>query len=130
MQQDMVVLESKGMRIQDIEELLEASNYRGFPVVSNKSNMQLLGYIGRTELTYLLDKARSLNKANNQTMCRFKPDEDETENLSDISSSDPVIQARLKYWILELTLIKRLLLFIPNSIWRLSWICSSSLDHV
>lgn len=25
-------------------------------------------------------------------MCRFKPDEDETENLSDISSSDPVIQ--------------------------------------
>lgn len=73
MQQDMVVLESKGMRIQDIgkecihyafdmcywsyfciEELLEASNYRGFPVVSNKSNMQLLGYIGRTELTYLL----------------------------------------------------------------------------
>lgn len=69
----MVVLESKGMRIQDIgkecvdyytcgiemivfriEELLEASNYRGFPVVSNKSNMLLLGYIGRTELSYLL----------------------------------------------------------------------------
>ncbi|KAJ8660067.1 hypothetical protein O0I10_004295 [Lichtheimia ornata] len=92
MQQDMVVLESKGMRIQDIEELLEASNYRGFPVVSNKSNMLLLGYIGRTELSYLLDKARSTNKANNETLCRFKPDEDETEDLSNISSGDPVIQ--------------------------------------
>ncbi|KAI9321803.1 chloride channel [Dichotomocladium elegans] len=68
MQQEIAVLESNGMKICDIENLLDSTNYRGFPV------------------------ARSSNKAHDSTICRFKPDEDESENLSSISSADPVIQ--------------------------------------
>lgn len=39
-----------------VEEILQGTDYRGFPVVQDKNDMTLIGYIGRSELLYLLGK--------------------------------------------------------------------------
>lgn len=83
--------------------------YRGFPVIQDKQDMTLVGYIGRSELMYLLgmddfvqadhklipciDKAKTMNKAHASTLCQFKPDDDESrEQFASISSMDYRIQ--------------------------------------
>ncbi|KAI5293083.1 hypothetical protein KEM55_007313, partial [Ascosphaera atra] len=50
----LVVITAVGHTIQTLEDLLESTTYRGFPVVSDNSKPILLGYISRNELAFAL----------------------------------------------------------------------------
>ncbi|KAL8708475.1 MAG: hypothetical protein Q9220_006632 [cf. Caloplaca sp. 1 TL-2023] len=57
--QDIATLTATGHTLQSIHEILTASPYRGFPVVSDATIQILIGYISRTELMYALKIAAS-----------------------------------------------------------------------
>ncbi|KAI8067972.1 chloride channel [Gongronella butleri] len=84
MQTDLCVLPSNALTVGAIEEMLRNTNYRGFPVVHDQSSMLLLGYIGRTELRYLINRARKMNNANANTRCLFRPDTEDIEVLTEM----------------------------------------------
>ncbi|KAF7724004.1 glycerol ethanol, ferric requiring protein [Apophysomyces ossiformis] len=93
MQNNMTVMTAAGMQYQEIEDILRSTNYQGFPVVQDRTSMLLIGYIGRSELRYLMEKAQAKNKAHGSTIIRFRIDsDDDPEFLSTISSADHVIQ--------------------------------------
>ncbi|KAI4230984.1 MAG: hypothetical protein LQ349_005904 [Xanthoria aureola] len=54
---DIAMITATGHTLQSIQDLLVASPYRGFPVVSDAATKILLGYISRTELIYALKTA-------------------------------------------------------------------------
>lgn len=74
-----------------LDDILENTDYRGFPVVQDKDTMQLIGYIGRSELKYLVTRAQKVNKAHAATICRFRSDSNDLEVLTDTISDDGYI---------------------------------------
>ena len=54
MKKDLHVLLVSGMRIHDLEEMLSSTAVKGFPIIYSESLRTLMGYIGRTELHYVL----------------------------------------------------------------------------
>ncbi|KAG1065192.1 hypothetical protein G6F42_026872 [Rhizopus arrhizus] len=80
----MTVMTAAGMTFKDIESILENTNFQGFPVVDDSRSMILIGYIGRSELRYLIEKAKVNKQAHDDTICRFTPDGDEPEILTNL----------------------------------------------
>ncbi|KAL4918207.1 chloride channel [Aspergillus aurantiobrunneus] len=56
---DITILTATGHTIGSLRNLLKATSYRGFPVVTEASNPVLLGYISRNELSFALKKPTS-----------------------------------------------------------------------
>ncbi|KAF3003792.1 glycerol ethanol, ferric requiring protein [Curvularia kusanoi] len=52
------VLSATGMTIRAVETCMAKNTFQGYPIVESPTSKTLLGYIGRTELRYALDKAR------------------------------------------------------------------------
>lgn len=52
------VLPTFGVTLREIGHLLADSSYQGFPIVEDRATNILVGYIGRTELKYAVDRAR------------------------------------------------------------------------
>ncbi|CBX94115.1 hypothetical protein IAQ61_003985 [Plenodomus lingam] len=65
-----VCLPATGMELRQLERLMNEKLYQGYPIVENLSNKTLLGYIGRTELRYAIDRARK-DGAKASTQCNF-----------------------------------------------------------
>ncbi|RHZ51330.1 chloride channel protein [Aspergillus thermomutatus] len=57
--EDLTVIVANGHTIDSLRNLLMATSYRGFPVVTDSSNPILLGYISRNELSYALKYSSS-----------------------------------------------------------------------
>jgi chloride channel 3/4/5 len=55
---DVVSIPATGMTLKAVERLLTKDSYQGFPIVDDEHSRVLLGYIGRTELRYAVDRAR------------------------------------------------------------------------
>ncbi|CCC11769.1 unnamed protein product [Sordaria macrospora k-hell] len=55
---DVTSIPTNGMTLQQIEALLVEDNYQGFPIVEDERSKILVGYIGRTELRYAVDRAK------------------------------------------------------------------------
>ena len=90
MKKDLHTLPASGMRVRDLEDTLESTEVKGFPIISPGS-LILQGYIGRTELCYVLgkllwrclmdgdfdhsaDNARELGDISPDTACSFMRD--------------------------------------------------------
>lgn len=56
---DLVVITATGHTLQSLDRLLKDHPFRGFPVLEDKRDALLLGYISRAELTYALQTALS-----------------------------------------------------------------------
>jgi len=65
------MISSKFRTNQDVDRKLDSCTVQGFPIVSSDSQRALLGYIGRTELRYVLDKAREARQLGPETICEF-----------------------------------------------------------
>lgn len=65
------VLPARGTSLAALEAIMADNTYQGYPIVSSPSNKTLLGYIGRTELRYALDKARSTSHISSSTRISF-----------------------------------------------------------
>ncbi|KAI8628294.1 voltage gated chloride channel [Xylariaceae sp. FL1651] len=75
MTNDVVAIPVHGMTLESIEDLLKQPKYQGFPVVEDINTRVLVGYIGRTELRYAIDRLRRDRAItiNPQAKCNFSP---------------------------------------------------------
>ncbi|KAF7322000.1 Chloride channel protein [Mycena kentingensis (nom. inval.)] len=74
MRKDLYTLNESGMRVKDLEATLSATDFKGFPLISEDGTRMLGGYIGRTELQYVLERSRKTQDITPDTLCSFKPD--------------------------------------------------------
>ncbi|KAK3339187.1 chloride channel, partial [Neurospora tetraspora] len=70
---DVTSIPTNGMTLQQIEALLAEDNYQGFPIVEDEHSKTLVGYIGRTELRYAVDRAKRERTLGPQAKCTFAP---------------------------------------------------------
>lgn len=56
MKRDLVVIHADGMLVPNLEEILQSTDYRGFPVVKSQTDATVLGFIRKTELRFSLGK--------------------------------------------------------------------------
>ena len=79
---DTAVLPARGTSLAALEAVMANNTYQGYPIVESLSNKTLLGYIGRTELRYAIDKARSTAHISSSTRISFvAPTTDTDRNL-------------------------------------------------
>lgn len=68
---DPVSLPAADFPVREAEHLLSDNKFQGFPVVEDRSSKVLVGYIGRTELRYAIDRARSEGMLAPNARCVF-----------------------------------------------------------
>ncbi|KAI5198413.1 CLC voltage-gated chloride channel [Aureobasidium subglaciale] len=73
MTSELKALPISGLEVRDIERLLDDNKFSGYPIVEDATSMMLVGYAGRTELRYALDRARRDQMATPRTKCFFTP---------------------------------------------------------
>ena len=71
MTSNITVLPASNFGVKAAERLLEDTNYSGFPIVDDMQSMVLLGYIGRTELRFAIDRARKQGLMSPSAKCTF-----------------------------------------------------------
>jgi chloride channel 3/4/5 len=67
-------LPATGLRLTEVEAILSDSQYQGFPIVEDTESKILLGFIGRTELQYALDRAKRDSLVSSRARCTFALD--------------------------------------------------------
>ncbi|KAH0569237.1 hypothetical protein GP486_000054 [Trichoglossum hirsutum] len=73
MTSDMTVIPASGLELKDVEKILNESKFQGFPIVQDRASKILIGYIGRTELRYAIDRARRDRHVPPHSRCFFTP---------------------------------------------------------
>jgi chloride channel 3/4/5 len=71
MTSDPVTLPTTGCTMADIEAILANSGFQGFPVVEERQAKILVGYIGRTELRYAVDRVKKHHGVLPTARCYF-----------------------------------------------------------
>ena len=70
---DVMVLPVDGLDLRSVEKLLHETKFQGFPIVEDRASKVLLGYIGRTELRYGIDRAKGESLISPAARCVFTP---------------------------------------------------------
>jgi chloride channel 3/4/5 len=70
-------LSATGLTIGDVDRILADTTFQGFPIVDDPDSRILIGYIGRTELRYALDRAKRDQQAHRSARCYFAPAADD-----------------------------------------------------
>ncbi|KAL6719209.1 glycerol ethanol, ferric requiring protein [Lecanora helva] len=66
---------STGLNMRSLENLMSQSKYQGFPIIEDRTSKALIGYIGRTELRYAIDRAKKEGFISPNAKCFFsQPD--------------------------------------------------------
>ncbi|KAM3509869.1 hypothetical protein MY10362_000312 [Beauveria mimosiformis] len=73
MRSSVVSLPASGMTLSEVQPLLADDNYQGFPIVTDNNSKTLVGYIGRTELRYAIDRLRRERPMSPSARCLFTP---------------------------------------------------------
>ncbi|TKA25225.1 hypothetical protein B0A50_05923 [Salinomyces thailandicus] len=84
------VLPATGLTIKEVERVASGKKFQGFPIVENLDTMILLGYIGRTELHYALDRAKREQLVRPEARCLFIPS-DQPGTATTPSASVPAV---------------------------------------
>ncbi|KAI2483174.1 hypothetical protein Ptr902_05491 [Pyrenophora tritici-repentis] len=66
-----VCLPANGMELRQMERLMTENQYQGYPIVEDMHSKILVGYIGRTELCYAIDRAKMEQQAPAHAKCSF-----------------------------------------------------------
>jgi len=70
---DVVTIPTAGMTLKTVEQLLSQDSYQGFPIVEDENSKTLVGYIGRTELRYAVDRMKRERSISPLAKCTFAP---------------------------------------------------------
>ncbi|GAO18051.1 hypothetical protein UVI_02042970 [Ustilaginoidea virens] len=74
MRTSVVSLPAHGLTLREVERLLRDDKYQGFPVVEDDAGARMLvGYIGRTEIRYAIDRLRRERAISPDARCVFAP---------------------------------------------------------
>lgn len=68
---EVVAIPTTGMTLKTVERLLSQDQYQGFPIVEDENSKILVGYIGRTELRYAVDRVKRERSVNSLASCTF-----------------------------------------------------------
>lgn len=71
---DPLTLPASDFPVREAEHLLSDNKFQGFPIVEDRTTKTLVGYIGRTELRYAIDRARSDRLLSPRARCVFTKD--------------------------------------------------------
>ncbi|ORY89082.1 chloride channel [Leucosporidium creatinivorum] len=71
MRREVVFLPASGMRLDELESLLETTTYQGFPIVKSRKNLTLLGDVSRSELKIAIEKAQLSHIVEPDAPCLF-----------------------------------------------------------
>lgn len=75
MTSECTALPSSSLTLRTLEQILATNKYQGFPIIEDRSSKNLIGYIGRTELRYAIDRAKKENFLSSNAKCFFtQPD--------------------------------------------------------
>ncbi|KAF3767772.1 hypothetical protein M406DRAFT_288976 [Cryphonectria parasitica EP155] len=66
---DVVSIQATGLTLGDVERLLAEDKYQGFPIIENDKT--LVGYIGRTELRYAINRIKTQRSLAPSARCTF-----------------------------------------------------------
>lgn len=66
-----VSLPANGLELRALERVMNENRYQGYPVVEDAQSKTLVGYIGRTELRYAIDRAKRDQMAPGHARCTF-----------------------------------------------------------
>ena len=70
------MLPATGMEVKVVQKLLNDTSYSGFPIIEDKSSKILIGYIGRTELQFAVDRAKKQGMLASDARCVFATERD------------------------------------------------------
>lgn len=73
MTSEVVALPTTGLTMKQVEQLLKEDKYQGFPIVEDRASKILVGYIGRTELRYAIDRVKKDRSISPLARCYFSP---------------------------------------------------------
>ena len=82
-----VCLPTVGMELRQMERLVNENQYQGYPIVENLANKALVGYIGRTELRYAIERAKKDQFAPGHAKCFFTSSTQDMETPTSITPS-------------------------------------------
>ncbi|KAF1972130.1 hypothetical protein BU23DRAFT_508858 [Bimuria novae-zelandiae CBS 107.79] len=86
-----VSLAATGLELRTLERIMNENQYQGYPIVEDAQSKTLIGYIGRTELRYAIDRAKKDQMAPGHARCSFifsnSNNADAVTPLSTISSA-------------------------------------------
>ncbi|PBP18334.1 voltage gated chloride channel [Diplocarpon rosae] len=68
---DVIALPTTGVSMKSLEKLLREDKYQGFPIVADRESKILIGYIGRTELRYAIDRVKKERAISPTAKCYF-----------------------------------------------------------
>ncbi|KAF2497024.1 putative voltage-gated chloride channel [Lophium mytilinum] len=71
MTSNVVALPAAGLEIRAIERIMAENKFQGYPVVDDVTSKILIGYVGRTELRYAIDRAKREQMAPGHAKCYF-----------------------------------------------------------
>nr|XP_018266605.1 chloride channel, other eukaryote [Kwoniella dejecticola CBS 10117]OBR88763.1 chloride channel, other eukaryote [Kwoniella dejecticola CBS 10117] len=72
MKKDIVTMSATGVPLQQIAEMVQSTNYQGFPVVKSDADRTIIGFVRKNELRYALDKARRTRNLATNAICTFQ----------------------------------------------------------
>ena len=84
---DLHILPGPTVALTEVENLLRSTSFSGFPIVENTHSNILIGYIGRTELQFAIDRAKKQGLISPSARCSFIHDHDEA--AQDLFPSSP-----------------------------------------
>jgi chloride channel 3/4/5 len=71
MMSNAVALPAAGLELRAIERIMAENKFQGYPVVEDTASKILIGYIGRTELQFAINRAKSQQMAPGHAKCFF-----------------------------------------------------------
>ena len=94
MRKDVIFMPSTGIPLQQVSEVVQSTNFQGFPVVKSEEDRTIVGFIRKNELRYALDRARRTRQLAPDALCTFKeisPDVEQSNGL--LAQPDIVLPA-------------------------------------
>jgi chloride channel 3/4/5 len=70
---DVTILPAEGLSLSDVETILKDNKFQGYPIVEDRASRILIGYIGRTELRYAIDRTKRESLVSPSAKCYFTP---------------------------------------------------------
>jgi chloride channel 3/4/5 len=84
-----VSLPATGLELRQLERIMNENQYQGYPIIEDSRSKILVGYIGRTELWYAIDRAKRDQMAPGHAKCYFTSSTTSTDTSRTPSSTAP-----------------------------------------
>ncbi|KAK1926250.1 chloride channel [Papiliotrema laurentii] len=84
MKKDLILMPATGVPLEQIGEIVQSTNFQGFPVVRSEEDKTIIGFVRKQELRYAMDRATRARQLSPDVMCTFQ-----------CTSSDPNVSGGL-----------------------------------